>query len=125
MFRFRPTPVRFFSSGRRLAPNPIAATFVRGGTSKGIFLNARDLPRDRSEWAPIFLGIMGSPDPQYGRQLDGMGGGISSLSKICIVGEPTPEQRDAGADVVYTFAQIGIRDEDIDLSGNCGNLSSM
>ncbi|OCH84924.1 DUF453 domain-containing protein [Obba rivulosa] len=68
---------------------------------------------------------MGSPDPEYGRQLNGMGGGISSLSKIMVVGPPTDEQKALGADVSYTFVQVGIRDEQIDLSGNCGNLSSM
>jgi hypothetical protein len=68
---------------------------------------------------------MGSPDAQYGRQLNGMGGGVSSLSKICVVGAPSEEQKAAGIDVEYTFAQVGIRDGVIDYSGNCGNLSSM
>jgi len=57
------------------------AVFMRGGTSKAVMLRAADLPADRELWAPIFLGVIGSPDPN-GRQLDGMGGGISSLSKI-------------------------------------------
>ncbi|EMD33903.1 hypothetical protein CERSUDRAFT_117433 [Gelatoporia subvermispora B] len=105
--------------------NPIPATFMRGGTSKGIFLARDDLPSDPEEWSPIFLGIMGSPDPEYGRQLNGMGGGVSSLSKVMVVGAPTDEQKALGADVAYTFVQVGIRDEQIDLSGNCGNLSSM
>jgi 2-methylaconitate cis-trans-isomerase PrpF len=68
---------------------------------------------------------MGSPDPEYGRQLNGMGGGVSSLSKICVVGPPSPEQKAEGIDVEYTFVQVGIRDSTIDYSGNCGNLSSM
>lgn len=68
---------------------------------------------------------MGSPDAQYGRQLNGMGGGVSSLSKICVVGPSSEEQEAAGIDVEYTFAQVGIRDSVIDYSGNCGNLSSM
>ena len=68
-------------------PNPIPAAFIRGGTSKGIFLNRKHLPEDVAEWDPIFRGLMGSPDPN-GRQLNGMGGGISSLSKICVVGLP-------------------------------------
>ncbi|THH12453.1 hypothetical protein EW146_g7679 [Bondarzewia mesenterica] len=106
-------------------PNPIPATFLRGGTSKGIFINRAHLPEDRSEWDPIFLGIMGSPDPEYGRQLNGMGGGVSSLSKICVVSEPSEEQRKAGIDAEYTFVQVGIRDSAVDYSGNCGNLSSM
>ncbi|KAF8058601.1 PrpF protein [Lyophyllum atratum] len=106
-------------------PNPIPASFLRGGTSKGIFLNRSTLPADRSQWDRIFLGIMGSPDPEHGRQLNGMGGGVSSLSKICVVGSPSPLQMEQGIDVEYTFVQVGIRDSSIDYSGNCGNLSSM
>jgi hypothetical protein len=69
---------------------------------------------------------MGSPDAQHGRQLNGMGGGVSSLSKICVVGSPSEAlQSSAEVDVEYTFAQVGIRDSVIDYSGNCGNLSSM
>lgn len=105
--------------------NPIPATFIRGGTSKGIFLNRAHLPTDQSQWDAIFLGIMGSPDAQYGRQLNGMGGGVSSLSKICVVGPPSEAQKAAGIDVEYTFAQVGIRDCIVDYSGNCGNLSSV
>jgi 2-methylaconitate cis-trans-isomerase PrpF len=115
---------RYSSSLSRIA-NPIPATFLRGGTSKGIFLNRAHLPPDQLQWDTIFLGIMGSPDAQYGRQLNGMGGGVSSLSKICVVGSPSEEQKAAGIDVEYTFAQVGIRDGVIDYSGNCGNLSSM
>ncbi|KIM74239.1 hypothetical protein PILCRDRAFT_828399 [Piloderma croceum F 1598] len=103
--------------------NPIPATFLRGGTSKGIFIKRSDLPDDRSQWDHIFRGIMGSPDKEYGRQLNGMGGGVSSLSKICVVGPPSDAH--ASVDVEYTFVQVGIRDSDIDYSGNCGNLSSM
>ncbi|KIP01107.1 hypothetical protein PHLGIDRAFT_123660, partial [Phlebiopsis gigantea 11061_1 CR5-6] len=103
----------------------ISASYLRGGTSKGIFLHRRDLPADPAAWKPILLGLMGSPDPAHGRQLDGMGGGVSSLSKVCVVQPPDPAQRARGIDVVYTFVQVGIRDAAIDLSGNCGNLSSM
>ena len=103
--------------------NPLPATFLRGGTSKGIFLKRSDLPEDPAEWTRIFQGIMGSPDPEYRRQLNGMGGGVSSLSKICVVGPPSTP--DTGADVEYTFVQVGIEDGLLDLSGNCGNLSSM
>ncbi|KAM6502779.1 PrpF protein [Amanita muscaria] len=108
--------------------NPIPATFLRGGTSKGIFLHRTHLPSSPSQWAPIFLGIMGSPDPQYNRQLNGMGGGISSLSKICIISEPNAELKkrpELGVQVEYTFVQIGVRDETVDFSGNCGNLSAV
>ena len=61
----------------------LPAVFMRGGTSRAVMFHARDLP-DRGEWDPIFLTAMGSPDPN-GRQLNGMGGGISSLSKVCVL----------------------------------------
>jgi 2-methylaconitate cis-trans-isomerase PrpF len=97
----------------------IPAVFMRGGTSKAIIFHRKHLPEDQSEWDCLFLGIMGSPDPN-GRQLNGMGGGISSLSKVCIVG---PSSR-PDTDVDYTFAQVAIRDAVVDYSGNCGNMSS-
>ncbi len=97
----------------------IPAVFMRGGTSKALMLHARDLPADREAWGPMLAAAMGSPDP-YGRQLDGMGGGISSLSKACIIGPPTRPD----ADVDYTFAQVMIREARADFRGNCGNMSS-
>ncbi|ARP81746.1 PrpF family protein [Bordetella genomosp. 8] len=97
----------------------IPAVFVRGGTSKGLMLHRRDLPAEQSAWAPLFLGAMGSPDA-YGRQLDGMGGGLSSLSKVCVMGPPTR----ADADVDYTFAQVLIRQAHVDFQPLCGNMSS-
>ena len=97
----------------------IPAVFMRGGTSKAIVFHARDLPRDRTLWDDIFLAAIGSPDPN-GRQLDGMGGGLSSLSKICVVGPPTHPD----ADIDYTFAQVQIRDASVDHSINCGNMSA-
>lgn len=96
----------------------LPAVFMRGGTSRAVMFHARDLP-ERSEWDPIFLGAMGSPDPN-GRQLNGMGGGISSLSKVCIL---APSER-ADADIDYTFAQIQIREPRVDYRSNCGNMSS-
>jgi 2-methylaconitate cis-trans-isomerase PrpF len=97
----------------------LPAVFMRGGTSNAIVFNARDLPRDRVLWDEIFLAAIGSPDP-YGRQLDGMGGGISSLSKVCVVGPSTRPD----ADIDYTFAQVSVRESKVDYSGNCGNMSS-
>lgn len=97
------------------------ATFMRGGTSKGIFLDRKHLPPNHNDWGPIFRGIMGSPDP-HGRQLNGMGGGISSLSKICVVGPPPSVSETY--DIEYTFVQVGIQDEILDFSGNCGNLAT-
>ena len=97
----------------------IPAAFIRGGSSKGVFFHAKDLPGDRAAIDPILLGVLGSPDP-YGRQLDGMGGGISSLSKGVIIGPPTHPE----ADVDYTFAQVAVDRPVVDWKGNCGNLSS-
>ena len=94
------------------------AVFMRGGTSRAVMFHSRDLP-DRDEWDPIFLAAMGSPDPN-GRQLNGMGGGISSLSKVCIL---APSDR-ADADIDYTFAQVQIREPRVDYRSNCGNMSS-
>ena len=96
----------------------IPAVFMRGGTSKAIMFDGRDLPADRNQWDALFIGAMGSPD-EYGRQLNGMGGGVSSLSKVCIA---TPSARD-DADIDYTFAQVQIRDARVDYRGNCGNMS--
>ena len=95
------------------------AVFARGGTSKALIFHLADLPADRSQWDRLFLAAMGSPD-LYGRQLDGMGGGVSSLSKVCIIGPPTR----ADADVDYTFAQVQVKEARVDFSGNCGNMSS-
>lgn len=97
----------------------LRAVFMRGGTSKAVVFNRAELPPDRSAWSDIFLSVMGSPDP-YGRQLDGMGGGISSLSKVCVVGPPTRPD----ADIDYTFAQVSVDSPAVDYSGNCGNMSS-
>jgi 2-methylaconitate cis-trans-isomerase PrpF len=97
----------------------IPAVFMRGGTSNAIVLHERYLPRERALWDEVFLAAIGSPDP-YGRQLDGMGGGISSLSKVCVVG---PSSR-ADADIDYTFAQVQVKEAKVDYSGNCGNMSS-
>ena len=97
----------------------IPAIFMRGGSSKGVFFHARDLPADRAKLDAIFLAVLGSPDP-YGRQLDGMGGGISSLSKAVIIGPPTHPD----ADVDYLFAQVAVDKPVVDWSSNCGNLSS-
>lgn len=96
----------------------LPAVFMRGGTSRAVMFHQRDLP-ERGAWDPIFLAAMGSPDP-HGRQLNGMGGGISSLSKVCIL---SPSER-ADADIDYTFAQVQIREAVVDYRGNCGNMSS-
>jgi 2-methylaconitate cis-trans-isomerase PrpF len=97
----------------------IPAVFMRGGTSKAIVFRQQDLPADRAAWDAIFLAAIGSPDTNA-RQLDGMGGGISSLSKVCVVGPPTHPE----ADIDFTFAQVSVRDATVDYHSNCGNMTS-
>ena len=97
----------------------LPAVFMRGGTSNAVVFHAGDLPRDRAQWDEIFLAAIGSPDP-YGRQLDGMGGGVSSVSKVCVVGPSTRPD----ADIDYTFAQVQVKKAEVDYSANCGNMSS-
>lgn len=95
------------------------AVFMRGGTSKGVFFRHDDLPAELAARDEIFIHALGSPDA-YGRQLNGMGGGVSSVSKAVIVGPPSV----AEADVDYTFAQVVIDRPEVDYSATCGNLSS-
>ncbi|MCH7477569.1 MAG: PrpF family protein [SAR324 cluster bacterium] len=95
------------------------AVYMRGGTSRGVFFHRRDLPADPARWDALFLALLGSPDP-YGRQLDGLGVGISSLSKVVVVGPPSHP----AADVDYTFAQVGVEEATVDYHGICGNLTS-
>ena len=97
----------------------VPAVFMRGGTSKGVFFHGRDLPEVRHGRDTIFCAAIGSPDP-YGRQLDGMGGGISSLSKVVVI-EPSDRP---GIDVDYTFGQVVVDAADVDYGATCGNLSS-
>jgi 2-methylaconitate isomerase len=109
------------SGGRHVS---LPAVFMRGGTSKAVFFRQEDLPRadpphNCANWDPIFCGVLGSPDPN-GRQLDGMGGGLSSLSKIAVIGKPSHPD----ADVDFTFAQVGIREAIVSYRGTCGNISS-
>jgi 2-methylaconitate isomerase len=99
----------------------VPAVFMRGGTSRAIVFHERDLaPYSEAERTAIVLAAMGSPDP-YGRQVDGLGGGISSLSKIAIVGVAPP---DADADVTFTFGQVEVSQPRIDWIGTCGNISA-
>ena len=97
----------------------IPAAFIRGGTSKAVVFHARDLPADRDLWPELFVATLGADDPN-GRQLNGMGGGISSLSKICVVSPPSRDD----ADIDYSFFQLTPSNASVDISGNCGNMSS-
>jgi probable AcnD-accessory protein PrpF len=101
----------------------IPATYMRGGTSKGVFFRLDDLPEAaRTPGAArdkLLLRVIGSPDP-YGKQIDGMGGATSSTSKAVIVATSTRPDHD----VDYLFGQVSIDKPFVDWSGNCGNLSS-
>uniref|UniRef100_UPI00289EFA16 2-methylaconitate cis-trans isomerase PrpF n=1 Tax=Massilia sp. TaxID=1882437 RepID=UPI00289EFA16 len=101
----------------------IPATYMRGGTSKGVFFRLQDLPEAARQPGPardkLLLRVIGSPDP-YGKQIDGMGGATSSTSKTVIVSKSTRD----GHDVDYLFGQVSIDKPFVDWSGNCGNLSS-
>ncbi|TQN65552.1 3-methylitaconate isomerase [Colletotrichum shisoi] len=103
---------------RGFSSRSFPALFVRGGTSNGLVIHRRDLPPE-TEWHKVLPAAMGSPDP-YGRQLNGIGSGISSTSKIVVLSPPSRP----GVDVDYTFVQVGIKDGSLDTAGNCGNMSS-
>ncbi|MFC3939355.1 2-methylaconitate cis-trans isomerase PrpF [Pseudomonas gingeri NCPPB 3146 = LMG 5327] len=101
----------------------IPATYMRGGTSKGVFFNLDDLPEAAqlpgAARDALLLRVIGSPDP-YEKQIDGMGGATSSTSKTVILSRSIK----AGHDVDYLFGQVSIDKPFIDWSGNCGNLSA-
>jgi probable AcnD-accessory protein PrpF len=101
----------------------IAATYLRGGTSKGVFFKLDDLPEDArvagAARDALLLRVIGSPDP-YGKQIDGMGGATSSTSKAVIVAASARAEHD----VDYLFGQVAIDKPFVDWSGNCGNLSA-
>lgn len=101
----------------------IPATYMRGGTSKGVFFNLTDLPESAQQPGSardnLLLRVIGSPDP-YGKQTDGMGGATSSTSKTVILSKSEKE----GYDVDYLFGQVAIDKPFVDWSGNCGNLTA-
>ncbi len=101
----------------------VPATYMRGGTSKGVFFRLQDLPeaaqQSGSARDALLLRVIGSPDP-YGKQIDGMGGATSSTSKTVIVSTSTQPEHD----VDYLFGQVSIDQAFVDWSGNCGNLSA-
>ena len=105
------------------SPCRIPASYLRGGTSKGVFFRLADLPAAARVPGPardaLLLRVIGSPDP-YGKHTDGMGGATSSTSKCVIVGPATQ----AGHDVDYLYGQVAIDTAFVDWSGNCGNLSA-
>jgi probable AcnD-accessory protein PrpF len=101
----------------------IPATYMRGGTSKGVFFRLQDLPAKAQVPGvardALLMRVIGSPDP-YGKQIDGMGGATSSTSKTVILAKSSRPDHD----VDYTFGQVSIDKAFVDWSGNCGNLSA-
>ncbi|EHK1077709.1 2-methylaconitate cis-trans isomerase PrpF [Vibrio parahaemolyticus] len=101
----------------------VPATYMRGGTSKGVFFNLEDLPAEAQVAGAardkLLLRVIGSPDP-YAKQIDGMGGATSSTSKTVIVSRSSRDDHD----VDYLFGQVSIDKPFVDWSGNCGNLSA-
>ncbi|KAL3953576.1 hypothetical protein ACCO45_011532 [Purpureocillium lilacinum] len=97
------------------------AWFVRGGTSNGLVIRRDALPAHEHRWPSVLAPAMGAPDPLFARQLDDMGSGLSSTSKVVVLSPPS--RPDVHVD--YTFVQVGIRDGALDLAGNCGNMSSI
>ena len=95
----------------------IPAVYMRGGTSKGVYLMVSDLPDDPAIRDQVILDIYGSPDI---RQINGMGGADPLTSKVALL---TPSKR-PGVDIDYTFGYVGIKDAVVDYEGNCGNISS-
>ncbi|MGA0817131.1 MAG: 2-methylaconitate cis-trans isomerase PrpF, partial [Burkholderiaceae bacterium] len=101
----------------------VPATYMRGGTSKGVFFRLQDLPAAAQQPGPVrdalLMRVIGSPDP-YGKQIDGMGNGSSSTSKSVILSKSSRPDHD----VDYLFGQVSIDKPFVDWSGNCGNLSA-
>ena len=97
----------------------LPAVLMRAGTSKGLFIQRQHLPASQADWAPAILAAMGSADADP-RQVDGLGGATSTTSKVAVVGPSSVP----GADVDYTFVQVGVGSSSVDLSGSCGNMAS-
>ena len=91
--------------------------FMRGGTSKGCLFKKEDLPANREEWDEIFLQVMGSPDP---KQIDGMGGTVSSNNKIVVISKSEREN----VDIEYLVGQVIVGKPQVDYKSNCGNMTA-
>ncbi|MDN2653297.1 2-methylaconitate cis-trans isomerase PrpF [Vibrio parahaemolyticus] len=111
------------STPNKMSQIKVPATYMRGGTSKGVFFNLEDLPQEAQVAGAardkLLLRVIGSPDP-YAKQIDGMGGATSSTSKTVIVSRSSQDDHD----VDYLFGQVSIDKPFVDWSGNCGNLSA-
>lgn len=97
----------------------LSCVLMRAGTSKGLFIHRKDLPQKESEWAPHLISALGSRNNDA-KQVDGVGGGSSTTSKVAVIA--LSEREDA--DVDFTFVQVAVGKESVDFSGNCGNMSA-
>lgn len=95
----------------------LPVSILRGGTSKGVYIMEKDLPKDQALWEPLLLKLMGSPDK---KQINGLGGAQSVTSKVAII----KKSDRLDADVDYTFAQVSVDKPLVSYKGNCGNISS-
>ncbi|KAL4887400.1 PrpF protein-domain-containing protein [Aspergillus karnatakaensis] len=113
------TSIMAVEQSQRLTRHSLPCVLMRAGTSKGIFLHRKDLPASSVDWAPHLVSALGSRgnDPL---QIDGVGGGTSTTSKVAVV---SPSQR-SDADIDWTFVQVAVGKESIDLTGNCGNMTA-
>ena len=98
-----------------MAQIAIPCSVMRGGTSKGLYFKAEDLPADPAARDKVLLAVMGSPDP---RQIDGLGGANPLTSKVAVVGPPTRDD----VDVDYLFLQVVVDQAEVSDSQNCGNI---
>jgi len=116
----QPLTLPFLSRTRAKADrHALPASWMRCGTSKGLFIDRQHLPKSPEEWQPWLMAAMGSKNGDR-RQLDGIGGATSTTSKVAVV---APSSR-VGIDIEYTFAQVAVGKEHVDYSGNCGNIAS-
>jgi probable AcnD-accessory protein PrpF len=124
--RFEPNLNELFDGTAAMTHAPqikVPATYMRGGTSKGVFFRLQDLPEAAQSPGPardaLLMRVIGSPDP-YGKQIDGMGGATSSTSKTVILAKSSRPDHD----IDYLFGQVSIDSAFVEWSGNCGNLSA-
>ena len=111
-----PVPV---AEVRRHKKYRLPSVLMRSGTSRGLFLHRHHLPVLESEWGPILTSAMGSRNGDQ-RQLEGVGGATSTTSKVVVVSK----SRRPNIDVEYTFVQVAVGQEIVDMTGNCGNMAS-
>ena len=110
---------RVYEAVRFPTRRSIPAVWMRAGTSKGLFIHQKDLPKSRELWGPILISAMGS-SLRGSRQLDGVGGATSTTSKVAVVAKSSRPD----ADVDYTFIQVAPDQMKVDATGNCGNMAS-